>query len=99
MYSTAAADHSGRRSKEWNVIFRANTGIVGSNPTWGMDVCPRFFCVCVVCRQQPCDTPDHPSKNSNLLSKIYTSRLITVRKRPEAVEIHWAVRRRGSHIF
>jgi hypothetical protein len=31
------ADHSGR----------ANTGIVGSNPTQGMDVCLRVFCVCV----------------------------------------------------
>jgi hypothetical protein len=35
------ADHSGRAA-------RSNTGIVGSNPTWGMDVCVRFFCVSVV---------------------------------------------------
>jgi hypothetical protein len=26
-----------------------NTGIVGSNPTQGMDFCVRFFCVCVLC--------------------------------------------------
>jgi hypothetical protein len=35
-----------RMSKAW-------TGIVGSNPTWGMDVCVRLFCVCVVL--WPCD--------------------------------------------
>jgi hypothetical protein len=39
------------RSKAWNVFTRSNTGIVDSNPTRGMGVCPRFFCVCVVlCR-------------------------------------------------
>jgi hypothetical protein len=27
---------------------RLNTGIVGSNPARGMDVCLRLFCVCVV---------------------------------------------------
>jgi hypothetical protein len=27
---------------------RSNTGIVGSNPNQGMDVCVRLFCVCVV---------------------------------------------------
>jgi hypothetical protein len=28
-----------------------NTAIVGSNPTQGMEVCLRFFCICVVlCR-------------------------------------------------
>jgi hypothetical protein len=27
-----------------------NTGVVGSNPTGGMDVCPFLFCVCVVLR-------------------------------------------------
>jgi hypothetical protein len=26
-------------SKAWNDFTRSNTGIVGSNPTWGMDVC------------------------------------------------------------
>jgi hypothetical protein len=39
------------RSKAGNVFALSNTGIAGSNPTRGMDVCPRFFCVCVVlCR-------------------------------------------------
>jgi hypothetical protein len=27
------------RSKAWTVFVRSNTGIVGSNSTWGMDVC------------------------------------------------------------
>jgi hypothetical protein len=37
-----------RRSKAWTVFARSNTGIVGSNPTWGMDVRVRLFCVCAV---------------------------------------------------
>jgi hypothetical protein len=35
------------RSKAWTVFALSNTGIVGSNPTQGMDVCVRLFCVCV----------------------------------------------------
>jgi hypothetical protein len=39
------------RSKARNVFARLNTGIVGSNPARGMDVCLPLFCVCVVlCR-------------------------------------------------
>jgi hypothetical protein len=41
------ADHSGARFKAWNVFARLNAGIMGSNPTQGMDVCVRLFCVCV----------------------------------------------------
>jgi hypothetical protein len=37
------------RSKAWTVFVRSNTGIVGSNPTWDMDVCVRLLCVCVFC--------------------------------------------------
>jgi hypothetical protein len=33
------------RSKAWIVFVSSNTGIVGSNPTRGMDVCVRLFCV------------------------------------------------------
>jgi hypothetical protein len=36
------------RSKERIVFARSNTGIVGSNPSWGMDVCVPLFCVCAV---------------------------------------------------
>jgi hypothetical protein len=39
------------RSKVWTVFARSNAGIMGSNPTRGMDICVRLFCVCVVlCR-------------------------------------------------
>jgi hypothetical protein len=34
-------------SKAWTVFARSNTGIVGSNPTQGMGVCLRLFCVCI----------------------------------------------------
>jgi hypothetical protein len=34
------------RSEERTVFGRSNTGIVGSNPTRGMDVCPRFSVLC-----------------------------------------------------
>jgi hypothetical protein len=40
---TAAA-----RSKAWTVVARSNTGMVGSNPTRGRDVCVRLFCICIV---------------------------------------------------
>jgi hypothetical protein len=36
------------RSKEHTVFNRSNTGIVGSNPAQGMDVCPRFPVLCSV---------------------------------------------------
>jgi hypothetical protein len=34
------------QSKAWPVFARSNTGVAGSNPTGGMDVCLRLFCVC-----------------------------------------------------
>jgi hypothetical protein len=34
------------RSKARTVFGRSNTGIVGSNPARGMDVCPRFSVLC-----------------------------------------------------
>jgi hypothetical protein len=38
-------------SKAWTIFPRSNTGIVGSNPTQGMDVCVFFLCLCCsVCR-------------------------------------------------
>jgi hypothetical protein len=36
------------RSKAWTVLDHSNAGIVGSNPTPGMDVCVRLFYVYVV---------------------------------------------------
>jgi hypothetical protein len=38
----------GARSKAWTVFARSNAGVVGSNPTGGMDVCVRLFCVWVL---------------------------------------------------
>jgi hypothetical protein len=35
-------------SKAWTVFVRSNAGIVGSNPTQGMDVCVSLFYVYVV---------------------------------------------------
>jgi hypothetical protein len=32
---------------EARTVARSNTGIMGSNPTQGMDVCVRLFCVCL----------------------------------------------------
>jgi hypothetical protein len=36
------------RSEAWTVSSSSNTAIVGSNSTWGLDVCMRLFCVCAV---------------------------------------------------
>jgi hypothetical protein len=36
------------RPKAWTLFSRSNTGVVGSNPTQGIDICVRLFCVCVV---------------------------------------------------
>jgi hypothetical protein len=36
------------RSKTGTVFARSNTGIAGSNPTQGMDICVRLFCDYVV---------------------------------------------------
>jgi hypothetical protein len=41
-YVKATADHRGR------AVARSNTGDMGLNPTRGMDVCVRLFCVCVL---------------------------------------------------
>jgi hypothetical protein len=53
------------RSNAWTVFARSNTGILGSNPTWGMDVCVRLFCVQVVALRRA----DPPSKGSYRLCK------------------------------
>jgi hypothetical protein len=34
-------------SEAWTVFARSDTGIVGSNPTQGMDFSMHLFCVCV----------------------------------------------------
>jgi hypothetical protein len=44
----SVADHGGRECEALTAFARSNAGIVGSNPTQGIDVCMRLFCVCVV---------------------------------------------------
>jgi hypothetical protein len=41
------ADHSGRAVEGMTVFVRSNAGIVGANPTQGMDICSCLFCVCI----------------------------------------------------
>jgi hypothetical protein len=36
------------RCKAWNVLTLSNAGIVGSNPSWDIDVCVRLLRVCAV---------------------------------------------------
>jgi hypothetical protein len=36
------------RSEAWSVFANSNAGIVGSNPTQGMDVCPCVYSVFVL---------------------------------------------------
>jgi hypothetical protein len=52
---TAAA-----RSKAWTVFARSNAEILGSNPTQGMDICVRLFCV----KEAALRRADPPSKES-----------------------------------
>jgi hypothetical protein len=48
---TDAAGHSGRAVWGMNCVARLNTGIVGSNPIQGMDICVHLLCLyCSVCR-------------------------------------------------
>jgi hypothetical protein len=58
------------RSKAWTVFVRSNTGIVGSNHTWGIDDCVRLFCVCAVpCAGSGLATGWSPSKEFYRLRK------------------------------
>jgi hypothetical protein len=58
------------RSKAWTVFSRSDTGIVGLNPTWGVDVCVRLFCVCaVLCAGSGLTTGWCPPKESYRLCK------------------------------
>jgi hypothetical protein len=61
------------RSKACTIFARSEAGILGSNPTQGMDVyclcvCVPFFCVCV--QVDALRRVDHPPKDSYRLSKI-----------------------------
>jgi hypothetical protein len=50
------------RSKAWTIFSRLYAGIVGSNPTQGMDVCVHLFCVYV--EVAALRRTDPPSKES-----------------------------------
>jgi hypothetical protein len=64
-YSTETTITGAARSKAWTVFARSNTGLVGSNPTEGMYVCVRLFCVFVVlCVGSGLTTDWFPSKES-----------------------------------
>jgi hypothetical protein len=63
----ASISHSGAaRSKAWTVFSRSNAGIVGSNPTQGMDVCLCVYSVSVLSCVQVVALwrADHSSKES-----------------------------------
>jgi hypothetical protein len=56
------------RTEARTVFGRSNTGIVGSNPTRGMDVCP-WFSVFVLSCVEALRRADPPSKETYQLSK------------------------------
>jgi hypothetical protein len=63
------------RSKACTVFARSEPGIIGSNPTQGMDVWCLFVCVhvrffCVYVQLEAFRRADHPSKESYRMSKI-----------------------------
>jgi hypothetical protein len=79
------------RSKAWTVFPRSNAGIVGSNPTQGMDFSVRLFCVCVVLRVgSGLSTGRSPVQG--VLPTVY--RIKKVKKRPRSnkrtVDISWS---------
>jgi hypothetical protein len=56
-------------SKVGTVFNRTNTGIVASNPTRGMDMCPRFSVLCFPVYVVASRRADPPSKESYQMSK------------------------------
>jgi hypothetical protein len=64
-------------SKAWTVFAHSNTGIVGSNPTGGTDVCVHLFCVYVAALWQA----DFPSEESyRLCINLETEKAAKVHK-------------------
>jgi hypothetical protein len=59
------------RSKAWTAFARSKTGILGSNPTWGMDVCVCVYSVFVLSCVQVTALilADPPSKETYRLCK------------------------------
>jgi hypothetical protein len=61
------------RSKAGTVYDRSNIEIAGSNPTWGMDVCPRVSVLCCPVSVEALRRADPPSKESYQMS-LYVDR-------------------------
>jgi hypothetical protein len=55
--------------KAWTVFTHSNPGVLGWNPTRGMDVCLHLFCFFVaLCRYRPCDgLMPHPRSPTSYL--------------------------------
>jgi hypothetical protein len=56
--------------KARTIFDRSNTGIVGSNPARGIDVCPRVSVLCCPVSVEDLRLADPPSKESYQMSKI-----------------------------
>jgi hypothetical protein len=87
------------RSKAWTVSARSNTGIMGSNPTGGMDGCLRLFCgpaqVAALRRDDPPPKESHRLsiwlRNCKTEAKV-CSHLLTLVPRSR-IFLHWRWRR------
>jgi hypothetical protein len=69
------------RSKVWTVFARSNTGIVGLNPTWGMDVCGCLFCLLFCVYLAALRRADPPSKESYRVKDQETEKVSKVQQR------------------
>jgi hypothetical protein len=56
------------RSNACTVYDHLNIGIAGSNPTWGMDVCPRVSVLCCPVSVEALRRADPPAKESYQMS-------------------------------
>jgi hypothetical protein len=75
------------RSKAWTVVVCSNTGIVGSNPTWGMNVCAVLFGVCVVlCVRSGLATGWSPVQG--VVPTVYRIKKLTKRPRSKGLQNH-----------
>jgi hypothetical protein len=55
------------------ILYRSNTGTIGSNSTRDTDVCPHFYIFCCLCSQSPCDGLIFYSKNPTRMSESFCS--------------------------
>jgi hypothetical protein len=62
-----------KQSKACTVYDHLNIGITGSNPAWGMDVCPRVPVLCCPVSVEALRQADPPVKESYQMS-LYVDR-------------------------